>query len=234
MIIGLFWLLVWQLIYMVVEKDYIVPSPFHTARTLGEMLLTSDFYRNTAVTAGRVIGGIVLSFAAGSVCAVAAWLVPFIRLLLGGVAAAFKAMPVMSVILFAILCLVSGLVPLFSCFLMCFPVVYTNLLEGLDSIEPEYLELCRAYRITFRRRLRYVYLPSISANLKAAVSLIAGLSWKTVVAAEVLASPAHSMGYQLLMAKVYLEADMLFAWTIAIVVLSILFEKGVREALKWL
>ncbi|WP_130864218.1 ABC transporter permease [Bacilliculturomica massiliensis] len=234
LMIGLFWLLIWQAVYMVMEKDYIVPSPFHTAEVLVSMLGTGEFYVDTAVTLGRVLSGMALSFAAGAVSAVLAYFVPFVRMLLGGVAAAFKAMPVMSVILFAILCMVSGLVPVFACFLMCYPVVHTNLLEGLDSIGEEYLELCRAYRIDFRKRLRQVYLPAISANIKAALSLISGLSWKAVVAAEVLASPAHSMGYQLLTAKVYLEADRLFAWTIAIIILSILFEKGVREALKWM
>lgn len=232
--ILLFWLLLWHIIYAIVEKEYIVPSPFHTLQALFEMAGTRQFYVNTAVTLGRVVGGIVLSFAAGAVFAVLAWFVPLVRLMLSGVVAAFKAMPVMSVILFAILCLASGLVPLFSCFLMCFPVVYTNLLTGLDSMEEDYLELARVYRLGFPKRMRCIYLPSVMPHMKAAMSLIAGLSWKTVVAAEVLASPAHSMGYQLLTAKVYLEADMLFAWTIAIVVLSILFEKGIRRMLKWL
>lgn len=233
-LVALIWLALWQLIYMMVEKDYIVPSPFHTARALVEMAGTAAFYQNTAVTLGRVLGGIALSFLAGTITAVAAYFVPFVRLMLSGVVAVFKAMPVMSVILFAILCLASGLVPLFSCFLMCYPVVYTNLLMGLDSMEREYLELAKVYQVGFWKRLRHLYLPSVSGHLKAAMSLVTGLSWKTVVAAEVLASPVHSMGYQLLTAKVYLDADLLFAWTIAIVALSILFEKGIREVLKWL
>ena len=233
-VVALFWLLVWQLIYMLVKKDYIVPSPWNTAKALGEMILAADFYVNTAITVSRVLWSMALSFAAGGVSAVAAYFFPLVRAALGGIAAAFKAMPVMSVILFAILCLASGMVPIFAGFLMCYPVVYTNLLSGLDSMNPEHLELCKVYHINFSNRLKSVYLPSISPYLKAALSLIAGLCWKAVVAAEVLASPVHSMGYQLLTAKIYLEADMLFAWTIAIIFLSLLFEKGVKEALKWL
>lgn len=232
--VGLFWLLLWQMVYMIVGKDYIVPSPFHTVKALSGMVGTFAFYENTAFTMGRVVGGMLLSLTAGTIAAVLSYFLPFVRFLLSGVVAAFKAVPVMSVILFAILCLASGVVPLFSCFLMCFPVVYTNLLTGLDSMEAEFLELVSVYQVGFLKRMKFLYIPSVSAHLKAALSLIAGLSWKTVVAAEVLASPAHSMGYQLLTAKVYLEADGLFAWTIAIVALSILFEKGIREVLKWL
>jgi NitT/TauT family transport system permease protein len=52
-----------------------------------------------------------------------------------------------------------------------------------------------------------------------------------VVAAEVLSSPKFSMGYNLLNAKVYLETEALFAWIIAIVTLSVIFERIVKRLL---
>ena len=58
-----------------------------------------------------------------------------------------------------------------------------------------------------------------------------GLAFKVVVAAEVLAVPKYSMGYNLLNAKVYLETDELFAWLIVIVVLSSWCEKGITYLL---
>ena len=52
-----------------------------------------------------------------------------------------------------------------------------------------------------------------------------GLAWKAGVAAEVLAMPRNSIGLQLYNAKVYLETSDLFAWTLVIILLSMLLEK---------
>ena len=51
------------------------------------------------------------------------------------------------------------------------------------------------------------------------------MAWKAGIAAEVIANPNNSIGSQLFDAKIYLETDMLFAWTIVVIVLSVVIEK---------
>ena len=51
------------------------------------------------------------------------------------------------------------------------------------------------------------------------------MSWKAGVAAEVIGIPDGSIGEKLYEAKVYLSSADLFAWTVVIVFISILFEK---------
>ena len=58
-----------------------------------------------------------------------------------------------------------------------------------------------------------------------AVQLIAGMSWKAVVAAEVLSIPRHSLGYEMMNSKYYLQTPVLFAYILVIVVLSLAMEK---------
>ena len=52
-----------------------------------------------------------------------------------------------------------------------------------------------------------------------------GLCWKAGVAAEVIGIPDGSIGERLYMAKVYLNTPDLFAWTIVIVLISLVFER---------
>jgi NitT/TauT family transport system permease protein len=52
-----------------------------------------------------------------------------------------------------------------------------------------------------------------------------GLAWKSGIAAEVICRPDFSIGKQLQNAKIYLETPDVFAWTITIVLLSMLLEK---------
>jgi NitT/TauT family transport system permease protein len=62
-----------------------------------------------------------------------------------------------------------------------------------------------------------------------------GLAWKSCVSAEVLAVCAKSVGYYIFISKQYYETEQLFAWTIAIILLSVLLEyavKGVTSLVK--
>lgn len=227
-----FWLVLWQLGSMAVGKEVLLPSPASTFSRLWQLAGTGDFYLDVGATMGRVIFGILLSFAAGLITSVMAYLIPVVKDVLGFAVHILKSTPVMAVIIFALLWLSSDNVPIFVCFLMCYPIVYTNILTGLDSLNKEYIEMSQVYHLRTRDLIGSVYLPFVGPHIKSALSLTTGLSWKTVVAAEVLSSPSRSMGYNLLNAKVYLETESLFAWIIAIVALSMVFEKVVRLLLK--
>ncbi|MBK5263180.1 MAG: ABC transporter permease subunit [Peptostreptococcaceae bacterium] len=230
-LILIFWLLVWQIVYVIIGKDVIVPSPADTFVTLSQLLMTQGFYQDVSATMSRVIAGIIISFAAGLGTAIAAHLLFIVKDIMGFAVNILKSTPVMAVIIFALLWLPSGNVPIFVCFLMCYPIVYTNILTGVESLSKDYIEMSQIYRIRKRDLVRSIYIPFVAPHIKAALSLTTGLSWKTVVAAEVLASPTFSMGYNLLNAKVYLDTESLFAWIIAIVALSMAFEKIVNGIL---
>lgn len=137
----------------------------------------------------------------------------------------------MAVIIYVILLASADKVAVIVCFIMCFPIVYTNMLSGLDSVSRDFLELGKLYGLTKRQLRRLIYFPSVRPNFNAAVRLVCGLSWKAVIAAEVLSIPKYSLGYEMLNAKYYLETAELFAYIAVIVVISILFEKAVCRLL---
>ena len=86
-----------------------------------------------------------------------------------------------------------------------------------------------------------IILPSLAPYLKSACHVALGLCWKAGVAAEVMAVANRSVGGMLYDAKVYLEISDLFAWTVLLVAVSILFEKAflwlldlcVNRAIRW-
>ena len=85
--------------------------------------------------------------------------------------------------------------------------------------------MARVFRVPLWRRIRGIYLPAVMPYFRTAVSLGLGLCWKAGVAAEVIGLPTGSVGEQLYNAKVYFMTGDLFAWTVVIVVVSVLFEK---------
>lgn len=234
--ICLFWLALWQGAALLVRNSLLLPSPAETLAALVALLGQKAFYLQAAWTIFRCLLAMLLSFAAGTVCAWLAYRRDWIRRLLALPVSFFKAVPVMAIIIYVILLVNSNWVAVPVCFLMCFPVAYTNLLGGLEAVSDELLEVAAVYELDGGQRLRLLYIPALLTPVRTALQLIAGLAWKAVVAAEVLAIPTYSLGYQMLQAKYYLETPQLFAYIAVIVILSIGFEKLICrlvEPLAW-
>ena len=116
--------------------------------------------------------------------------------------------------------------------MMVTPVVWDNLSRGIQAIDPRLLELARCYRFSRWKRVVLVYLPALRPYILTALTTATGLAWKSGVAAEVLCPPAYAIGSRIQQAKLGLETADLFAWTLAIVALSLALEKLLRQVLK--
>ena len=79
--------------------------------------------------------------------------------------------------------------------------------------------------------VRLVYVSEVLPYFRAAVTLALGLSWKAGIAAEVIGLPDFTIGEHLYDAKVFLDTPDLFAWTVAIVVVSVTLEALVTRAM---
>ncbi|NCA67845.1 MAG: ABC transporter permease subunit, partial [Clostridia bacterium] len=157
--------------------------------------------------------------------AVAAGRFSFIETLLWPYMITIKSVPVASFIVLALIWFTSDTLSAFTSFLMVLPIIYTNVLSGIKNIDTKMIELSDVFRIPWKRRLLYIWLPQIKPFLISGCAVSLGLSWKAGIAAEVIGIPEGSIGERLYYAKVYLNSADLLAWTLIIVILSILFEK---------
>ncbi|HUX21855.1 MAG TPA: ABC transporter, partial [Spirochaetia bacterium] len=62
----------------------------------------------------------------------------------------------------------------------------------------------------------------------AAMSSAVGITWKVVIAAEVLSQPLHAVGSGLQLSKYRLDTAGVFAWTAVAIVLTALSEQGLE------
>jgi NitT/TauT family transport system permease protein len=226
----LFWLTAWQAASMIVHQSLFMPSPLETFAALGGLAATDIFWLSIAFTLIRVVAGVAVSFILGILLAFLASRFMFFEQLLRPIIAAAKATPVMSIIMLALVWF-SSLVPVFACILLCFPIFYTNTLSGLRSVDRQLLEMAAVFRVKHRRVVSGVIVPSVIPHIYAALAMCLGFSWKSVVAAEVLSSPRYALGYRLYETKLYLDTPALFAWTLTIIVISLLLEKGLKRLL---
>ena len=231
-LILVFWIAIWQAVAMIVNSPLLLPTPAMTALSFVKLLGDGGFYLDALATIGRCALAIVLAVAFGALLSGMASKWQIVRDLLSLPVAMFKAVPIMAVAIYMLFLLTAGNVPTLVCFIMCFPIVYTNLLAGLDAMNPEYLEMAKVYGLDRASIARHIYIPSLLPYFKSAVSIICGISWKAVVTAEVLSVPEFSLGYELMNAKYYLETDTLFAYVIAIILIAICCERLINMALR--
>jgi NitT/TauT family transport system permease protein len=131
-----------------------------------------------------------------------------------------QSVPVMSVIILAIIWFSTDNVAVFSVFLMTLPIVAIGTEEGIRAMDPGLLKMAAIYRLNRSQRLLSIILPSVVPFVVAGLNASLALTWKVVVAAEVLAQPLHAVGTGMALAKVRLETEAVMAWTLTAVVLS--------------
>ena len=226
------WLLAWELLSIYIGQEILVTSPAAVLVRLfaldtggGNAAEAIQFWSAAAFSFLRIIGGFLAASAAGVLLACLAGFFRPLSDLLAPAMAALKAVPVASFIILVLIWIPSRNLSVVISFLMVLPIVYTNVLNGIRSMDGQLLEMAQLFQVPLGRRIRYIYLSQLLPFLRTAFSLSLGLCWKAGIAAEVIGIPDGSIGERLYEAKVYLMTADLFAWTLVIVVLSISFEK---------
>ncbi len=220
-----FWGLVWQLCAAAVHLEFILPGPIAVFRRLLSLCRTADFYQTILLSFLRIAAGFCGGILAGVLLAFGCAKVRLLDALFSPLMAIIRATPVASFIILVLLWIEKGRVPAFISFLMVLPIVWQNTLLGIRSIDRQTLEMAKVFQITGKRKLFKVELPSILPYFLSASKVSLGLAWKAGVAAEVLALPKVSIGTMIYNAKLYLESTDLYAWTIAIILISVVLEK---------
>ena len=226
---AFFWILLWQIAAMLVDSELILPSPVVTLQTLFVLIQEPDFLIKLGMTLLRVFGGIFLSCLIAFIFGIICGLHEPLKILFQPFASITRTLPVVSIIILINLWVSSGWVPLIVTFLMCFPIMWTNTVTGIHETDPAYLEMARTFGVSRKNILKGIYLPSVKPYVKAALINAVGMSWKATVTAEVLANARPSVGMSLYYAKAELETPTLFAWTLLLIVISLIIEKITKK-----
>ncbi|MFP4564689.1 MAG: ABC transporter permease, partial [Spirochaetia bacterium] len=217
-VVALF--VIWQLAAAAVGAQIIVPAPMAALKALGRFLTFPSFWAAVGATLSRGFAGFLLSTAAGIVIGTAAGLNSTFRTLFRPVLSVIRTTPVMSIIIIALIWFTTDTVPVFASFLIAFPVICGNVIQGIDSIDTDLVQMAEVFRVPRIRILFSLVVPSVFTYFLAGASTALGLTWKVVVAAEVLAQPIRAVGTGLYTAKVQLETPEVFAWTVVAILLS--------------
>ncbi|MBF8983949.1 ABC transporter permease subunit [Lutibacter sp. B2] len=219
---------IWKIISEIIDSEIIVPSPEETFKSLILILKSKAFFKTVMATVIRGWIGFLLSCILGLIVGMLAGINCFLEKMIQPLLVVIKATPVMSIILIALIWFKTDIVPIFVSFLVAFPIICLNVMEGIKSVDVKIIQMAKIYRVKKYRIIIEIYIPAIMSFLVAGFSTAMGIGWKAVIAAEVLSQPKYAIGKSLQMAKSYIEIGDVFAWTVVAIFLSFIFEKTIR------
>ncbi|MGE5544804.1 MAG: ABC transporter permease [Bacillota bacterium] len=207
------WLVRWREV-----PEYILPGPWQITRTLADIsLLMAGHARATMMES---LGGFALAIFLALVIAFVMNEVPLVRQALYPIIITSQTVPIVSVAPLFIIWFGYGVLPkIIVVVLVCFFPVVISLLNGLASVDPDYLQLFRSMQAgrwdTFRMVTFPLALPSFFAGLKisAAYSVMGAVIGEWLGAKE-------GLGYYMTLAQHSFQVDRVFAAIVVVTLFS--------------
>ncbi len=219
------WLVAWEIADRVVDNRIVLSGPVHIIQALFTQIQQPDFWIICGASFVRITIGFLLSFVIGLLLAVLCYRFELLRDIISPVMTTLKIVPMVSFVIMLLIWVGNQALTIYLSFLIVLPLIYTNTLAGLNAVDKELLEAAKEYGCSRWYRFYYFYRPTLMPFLVSGCRVALGMSWKSGIMAEVLGTPKPSIGREMFAAKTYLQTADLFAWTIVVIILSLIFEK---------
>lgn len=227
-----FWLLVWQMLYFAIKQEILIVSPVCVFQRLAQLARQAEFWLTALYSMKRILEGFLLGVLFGTALAVLTSRFTVFYNIFHPVISIIRATPVASFIILALVWMKSGSVPVFTAALIVLPIVWENVSSGIAKTDENLLQMAQVFDFGTAKTVLRIYIPCTAPYFTAACATGLGLAWKAGVAAEVLSNIPLSIGGRIYDAKIYLDTADLFAWTVVVVLMSVLLEHAMAAGMK--
>ncbi len=232
-LIGIvFWLLIWEMLSRFVGLSFVIPGVFDTFSALITLVISFEFWQIIISSFLRIIIGYIIGVLFGGSLAFLCCKSQIINSIVSKFMTVIKATPVASVIMIIWFMVGSPNVPWIISTVMVMPIIWQNIIDGYKAIDNNLIEVTKIFNFSFIKKLKVLIFPSLKSYILPAMVTTGGLAWKAGIAAEIIAYTDFSIGKEIFNAKAFLESAEMYAWTVIVVALSILFEMLIKIALR--
>ncbi|MBS6105591.1 ABC transporter permease subunit [Anaerococcus sp.] len=230
-IIAIIWIIIWQIMASFIKEEILLPSPLIVFKKFIYLLGQVDFYKAIFLSTIKIIAGFLISIAIGVIFAYLAYKYKLFYDFISPLIRIFRSIPLASLVIFLLFWANKDYLSIYISFIMAMPLIFQNVYDGLSDIDKNILQMADIYKVSEIKKIKYIYKVKVKAFLYSSIISISGLVFKAGIAAEVIGLPKNSIGNNLYNAKVYLDMPNLFAWTLAILLISSFFEITLKKLL---
>jgi ABC-type nitrate/sulfonate/bicarbonate transport system permease component len=217
---------------------YVLPSPLAVLLGLRDVIVSGEIWRHSGASLGRIVVGFGGAVGVAVVLALLAFLSAVARGVVRDVLTVLNSTSVFVWIVVSIIWFgLSNWAPIFTTFMITLPVVASNLVEGVASVDRRLLEMGDAYRLSGRRKFTAIVVPTTLPYLVAGMKVGFGLALKVSVVAEIF-GVTSGIGYVMNYSREILATQMVFAWALVMIAVmtltdTLVFDTLSRRLMRW-
>lgn len=223
-----FFFIIWEGVALYIDNSLLFPRVSEIFLSLKNLVASGDFTLILWDTLSRFFISIVFSLILAIIFSVASYRYEVIGFLLFPFIIFLRAVPTIAIIIVVLIWSSVERVPIVVGMLILFPILYESILGGIKNVDKNLLKMSKVFKVPTKRVVRDIYIPSIYYSISSNIPSYIGLTFKVIIAGEVLSQESLSIGGEIFINKIYLESSNIFAWIIVVIVLNYLLEKGLK------
>lgn len=223
-----FFLIIWEGVALYIDNSLLFPRVSEIFLSLKNLVASGDFTLILWNTLSRFFISIVFSLILAIIFSVASYRYEVIGFLLFPFIIFLRAVPTIAIIIVVLIWSSVERVPIVVGMLILFPILYESILGGIKNVDKNLLKMSKVFKVPTKRVVRDIYIPSIYYSISSNIPSYMGLTFKVIIAGEVLSQESLSIGGEIFINKIYLESSNIFAWIIVVIVLNYFLEKGLK------
>lgn len=223
-----FFLIIWEGVALYIDNSLLFPRVSEIFLSLKNLVASRDFILILWNTLSRFFISIVFSLILAIIFSVASYRYEVISFLLFPFIIFLRAVPTIAIIIVVLIWSSVEKVPIVVGVLILFPILYESILGGIKNVDKNLLKMSKVFKVPTKKVVRDIYIPSIYYSISSNIPSYIGLTFKVIIAGEVLSQESLSIGGEIFINKIYLESSNIFAWIIVVIVLNYFLEKGLK------
>jgi ABC-type nitrate/sulfonate/bicarbonate transport system permease component len=226
---GLF-LALWYVVTDVLHLTHpvMLPSPTGVGRQFLRLAASGELLNNILASLTRIFYANTAALALGVPLGLAMGLYKPVERICDGLLSLFRPIPPLAWVPLSILWLGIGtLSVVFITFLAAFFAVLINTIAGAQSVDKQLVRAAQSLGASRRRLMARVILPSVAPAIFTGFRIAIGVSWMSIVAAELIAAPS-GLGYMIMYYREVLRTDAIIVGMLTIGVIGLSMDFGTR------
>ena len=223
-----FFFIIWEGVALYIDNSLLFPRVSEIFLSLKNLVASGDFTLILWNTLSRFFISIVFSLILAIIFSVASYRYEIVGFLFFPFIIFLRAVPTIAIIIVVLIWSSVEKVPIVVGILILFPILYESILGGIKNVDKNLLKMSKVFKVPTKRVVRDIYIPSIYYSISSNIPSYIGLTFKVIIAGEVLSQESLSIGGEIFINKIYLESSNIFAWIIVVIVLNYLLEKGLK------
>lgn len=223
---------IWAIAAYVTGSEFILPTPVSTFKAMMQLFTYASFHKAFWLTFLRSLASFLMSFVLALVLGILSGISPVFKKLISPLISIFRALPTVAVALLLVIWTNREWAAMIVSMLVIMPTLYAAVYSSVINIDGDLLEMAKVYNVPKKRVLTKLYIPLMMPDILQSAASGISLNLKLIVAAEVIANTASSIGGMMNIANMYLEIPRLLALTVFTIITAVVLETVLKQAIK--